>query len=66
MLLKNHLHFLKKSNFDKRITVLLLLMSPFSESAVRRCSAKYLFWKILQNSQKNTCAGVSVLIKWQA
>ena len=52
--------------FDKLLTVLLLLIVPFSEAAVRRCSTKKVFIKILQNSQKKTCAGVFVLIKLQA
>ena len=32
----------------------------------RRCSIKKVFWKISQNSQENTCATVSFLIKLQA
>ena len=32
----------------------------------RRCSVKNLFLKISQNSQENTCARVSFLIKMQA
>ena len=30
-----------------------------SEAAVRKCFAKYVFIKILQNSQEKACAGVS-------
>ena len=45
-------------------------MSPLgvSETEVvgRRCSIKKIFLKISQNSQKNTCANVSFLIKLQA
>ena len=33
---------------------------------VRRCSVKKVFLEILQNSQENTCARVSFLIKLQA
>ena len=36
------------------------------EAAVRRCSVKKMFLKISQNSQENTCARVSLLIKFQA
>ena len=35
-------------------------------SSHRRCSAKKVFLEILQNSQENTCARVSFLIKLQA
>ena len=34
-----------------------------TEAVVQRCSVKKVFLKILQNSQKNTCARVSFLIK---
>ena len=37
-----------------------------SEAAVQMCSIKKVFLEILQNSQKNTCARVSFLIKLQA
>ena len=37
-----------------------------SEAVVRRCSVKEVFLKISQNSQENTCARVSFLIKLQA
>ena len=33
-----------------------------SEAVVQRCSVKKVFLDILQNSQENTCAGVSFLI----
>ena len=36
------------------------------EAVVRRCSVKKVHIKISQNSQKNTCARVSFLIKLQA
>ena len=36
------------------------------EKAIRRCSVKKLFLEISQNSQENTCARVSFLIKLQA
>ena len=37
-----------------------------SEAAVQRCSVKRVFLEISQNSQENTCARVSFLIKLQA
>ena len=36
------------------------------EAVVRRCSVKKVFLEISQNSQENTCARVSLLIKLQA
>ena len=38
----------------------------FGKSIMNRCSIRKLFLKILQYSQKNTCVGVSLLIKMQA
>ena len=37
-----------------------------SERVVQRCSVKKLFLETSQNSQENTCARVSFLIKLQA
>ena len=37
----------------------------FTEAVARRCSVKKVLLKILQNSQKNTCARVSFLMKLQ-
>ena len=37
-----------------------------SRSRHRRCSVKKVFLEIVQNSQENTCVGVSFLIKLQA
>ena len=37
-----------------------------SEAVVRRCSLKKVFLEISQNSQKNTCARDSSLIKLQS
>ena len=34
-----------------------------TETVTRRCSVKKLFLKNSQNSQENTCAGVSFLVK---
>ena len=36
-----------------------------SEAVVKRCSVKNVFLKISQNSQENTCAIVSFLIRLQ-
>ena len=36
------------------------------EAVARRCSVKKVFLEISQNSQENTCARVSFLIKLQA
>ena len=36
------------------------------EAVVQRCSVKKMFLEISQNSQKNTCARVSFLIKLQS
>ena len=37
-----------------------------TEAVVQRCSVKKVFLEISQNSQENTCARVSFLIKLQA
>ena len=37
-----------------------------SEAVVWRCSVEKVLLEISQNSQENTCARVSFLIKWQA
>ena len=37
-----------------------------SEAVAQRCSVKKLFLEISQNSQENTCARVSLLLKLQA
>ena len=37
-----------------------------NRSSCRRCSVKNVFLEILQNSQEDTCARVSFLIKLQA
>ena len=38
----------------------------FTEAVVQRCSVKMVFLEFSQNSQENTCARVSFLIKLQA
>ena len=51
--------------FGKTLLVFLLksqikgLLAGNSETVARRCPVKMLFLKISQNSQENTCAGVS-------
>ena len=37
-----------------------------TETVALRCSVKKVFRKISQNSQENTCAGISFLIRFQA
>ena len=51
----------KNQNFNNLVTLLLFLMLLVSQAAICRCSTKYLFLKVMQNSQKNTYAGVSFL-----
>ena len=45
---------------------ILLPVSSYTEAIAQRCSAKKVFLEILQNSQENTSARVSFLIKLQA
>ena len=42
------------------------LLETVTETVFRRCSLKNVFLKIWQNSQENTCVGVSFLIKLHA
>ena len=46
--------------------LLMVMMIVKNSRPVQRCSVKKVFLKILQNSQENTCARVSFLIKFQA
>ena len=46
--------------------ILSVETQPDSEAVVRKRSVKNMFLEILQNSQANTCARVSFLIKLQA
>ena len=51
------------------VSGLLLLLGVvliLSEAVAQRCSVKRVFLEISQNSQENTCAKVSFLIKLQA
>ena len=41
-------------------------MTVATEAGIQKCSVKKVFLEILQNSQENTCARVSFLIKLQA
>ena len=43
----------------------MLLRFPIPEAVVRMCSVKKVFLEISQNSQENTCARVSFLVKLQ-
>ena len=53
------------SETHQRFNQYFYLKSRFTEPVVRRCSVENLFLKILQNSQKNICVRVSILIKLQ-
>ena len=60
------LHFPKCIKLEKSALESFEEWSEIEEEAfTRRCSVKKVFLKILQNSQENTCASVSILIKWQ-
>ena len=52
----------------KNVLRFTLLTFPYvyGRSSHQRCSVKKTFWKISQNSQENTCARASFLIKLQA
>ena len=53
---------LKRLNFTEKPN-----LNPENlEAVVQRCSVKKVFFEISQNSQKNICARVSFLIKFQA
>ena len=39
--------------------IIVLFHSEYPEAVVQRCSVKNVFLRISQNSQKNTCVGVS-------
>ena len=43
-----------------------IIEAKYTEEVDRRCSTKKFFLEISQNSQENTCAGLSFLIKLQA
>ena len=56
-----------RCNFSNFITRTSLLFSVLPTKGVARSgSAKKVFLKMLQNSQENTCVGISFLIKLQA
>ena len=59
---------LKAFNIVQDSTVLktTLKCCQHSEAVVQRCSVKKVFLEISQNSQQNTCARASFLIKLQA
>ena len=69
----NCIYYLKKEVNDKFIFCLQINTNFFFkmtvsllEVVVQRCSLKNLFLEIWQNSQENTCARFSFLIKLQA
>ena len=49
--------------FLTRSLIKAIFIEHSTEAAARRCSVKYVFLEISQNSQENTCARVSFLIK---
>ena len=50
-----------KSTFSHRTPLMAASEKLQAEALVRRCSVKRVFFKILLNSQENTCARVSFL-----
>ena len=67
-ILKVFAHFsnILLSQFILGILIVNYWSTPFLEVVVQRCSVKKVFLEISQNSQENTCARVSFLIKLQA
>ena len=53
----------KRKNSELHKILIPFTFSRFPGAVVRRCSVKKVFLVISQNSQKNTCARVSFLIK---
>ena len=51
--------------FAEEINGLVYIWTDHSEAVAQRCSVKKMFLELLQNSQENTCARVSFLIKLQ-
>ena len=52
--------------FEALLTALDIPSNDWIEPVAQRCSVNKVLLKISQNSQVNTCAGVSFLIKLQA
>ena len=69
MLIRRHVNAILDSS-EKPPFIMLLLMAlgrnEATDAVIRRCSVKKMFLEISQNSQENTCARVSFLIKLQA
>ena len=67
--LRKYLKAFRPQNASSQIFDLVLnrslLLTLFIEAVVQRCSVRKVFSKISQNSQENTCARVSFLIKLQ-
>ena len=59
----NYIHFNVNRRSLRWITKILFLNK---EAVIQRCSVRKLFLETSQNSQENTCARVSFLIKLQA
>ena len=51
--------------FPWKLTGTLIIILRWTEGVAQRCSVKKVFLEISQNSQENTCARVSFLIKLQ-
>ena len=61
VLVKNHI-----TKYNTNVRLMWQMQSHLTEAVSRRCSIKKVFLEISQNSQENTCARVSFLIKLQA
>ena len=48
-----------------KVIIMRVIVRRYSEAVAQRCSVKNVFLEISQNSQENTCARVSFLIKLQ-
>ena len=62
-----NIHFPKNNKNGKfKVFVFIRALTHITEAVVRRCSVEKVFIEISQNSQENTYARVSFLIKFQA
>ena len=52
--------------YEKGVNIFQLKWLILEEAVAQMCSMKKVFLEISQNSQENTCARVSILIKLQA
>ena len=56
---------MEKINKDTKLTIFWNIVFASAEEVIRKFSVIKMFYEILTNSQENTCAGVSFLIKLQ-